>query len=77
MCCGMIRAQYDGATTTRKDTPMQTTNFKAGDAVTWARYGVAHRGTLVETPRGNVAIIRDHANYNRTWASVDSLTLVA
>ncbi len=56
---------------------MQTTNFKAGDAVIWARYGVTHRGTLVETPRGNVAIIRDHANYNRTWASVDSLTLAA
>jgi hypothetical protein len=56
---------------------MTSTNFKAGDAVIWARYGVTHRGTLVETPRGNVAIIRDHATYNRTWASVDSLTLAA
>ena len=56
---------------------MTSTNFKAGDAVTWARYGVTHRGTIVETPRGNVAIIRDHADYKRTWASVDSLTIAA
>ena len=51
-------------------------NFKAGDAITWTRYGKAKRGTIVETPRGNVAIIRDHETWNRTWAFIESLERV-
>ena len=49
---------------------------KAGDAVTWFVYGKQKRGTVVENPRGNVAIIRDHKTFNRTWANIESLTLV-
>ena len=56
---------------------MHTSTFKAGDAVTWTRYGVAKRGTVVETPSGNVVIIREHADYKRVWASIDSLTLAS
>ena len=52
---------------------MTIQSFKAGDAVTWACYGVTRRGTIVETPRGNVAIIRDHSTYSRTWAHIASL----
>lgn len=51
--------------------------FQSGDAVTWNRYGVVHRGTIVDTRRGTVAIIRDHESFMRTWAALDSLTLVA
>lgn len=50
-------------------------SFKAGDAVSWTVYGKAKRGTVVETPSGSVAIIRDHETWNRTWAHVDSLAL--
>ena len=48
--------------------------YKAGDAVTWTVYGKEKRGTIVETPKGSVAIIRDHATWSRTWANLDSLT---
>ena len=51
--------------------------FKAGDAVEWFVYGQAKRGTIVETPNGSVAIIRNHETWNRTWAHIDSLRLVA
>ena len=51
-----------------------TTQFKAGDAVVWTVYGQEKRGTIVETPKGSVAIIRDHATWSRTWANLDSLT---
>ena len=50
--------------------------LKAGDPVTWTVYGKAKRGTIVETPNGSVAIIRDHETWNRTWAHVDSLSKV-
>ena len=53
-----------------------THQFKAGDAVTWTVYGATKRGTIVDTPRGSVAIIRDHDTWNRTWAHLDSLKLV-
>lgn len=51
-----------------------THTYKAGDAVTWTVYGKEKRGTIVETPKGSVAIIRDHATWSRTWANLDSLT---
>lgn len=50
--------------------------FNAGDAVAWTVYGKAKRGTIVETPRGSVAIIRDHETWARTWAHLDSLSHV-
>jgi len=52
-----------------------TNTYKAGDAVTWTVYGKEKRGTIVETPKGSVAIIRDHATWSRTWANLASLTL--
>lgn len=51
--------------------------FKAGDAVEWSVYGQIKRGTIVETPNGSVAIIRNHETWNRTWAHIDSLHLVS
>jgi hypothetical protein len=62
------------STQQRKGHDMHTQTFKAGDAVTWSRYGVTHRGTVVETPRGNTVIIRDHATWSRTWAALASLS---
>lgn len=56
---------------------MTQQTFKAGDAVTWSTYGTEKRGTIVENPKGSVAIIRDHATYKRTWANIESLTLVS
>jgi hypothetical protein len=53
-----------------------THTYKAGDAVTWTVYGKEKRGTIVETPNGSVAIIRDHATWSRTWSHLDSLKLV-
>jgi hypothetical protein len=53
-----------------------THTYKAGDAVTWTVYGKEKRGTIVETPNGSVAIIRDHATWLRTWSHLDSLTPV-
>lgn len=50
-------------------------NFKAGDAVVWVRYGTLRRGTIVEQPRGSIAIIREHGSWNRTWAHLSSLEL--
>lgn len=50
--------------------------FKAGDAVTWRCYGQTKRGTIVEEPRGNVAIIREHDTWRRTWAALESLSKV-
>lgn len=51
--------------------------FKAGDSVQWRCYGQIKRGTIVEAPNGNVAIIRCHETWRRTWARIDSLQLVA
>lgn len=51
--------------------------FKAGDAVQWQCYGQTKRGTIVEDPRGSVAIIREHDTWRRTWAHVDSLERAA
>lgn len=48
-------------------------NWKAGDAVQWRCYGQLKRGTIVEAPKGNVAIIRCHETWRRTWAGLDSL----
>lgn len=51
-------------------------NWKAGDAVQWRCYGQLKRGTIVEAPKGNVAIIRCHETWRRTWAGLDSLERV-
>ena len=56
---------------------MSVRQWRAGDAVTWQRYGVMHRGTIVQTRGDGVAIIRDDVTFNRTWAHCDSLSLVA
>ena len=51
------------------------TKFKAGDGVEWTCYGATKRGTIVQDPKGSVAIIRDHETWGRTWAHIDSLRL--
>lgn len=51
--------------------------FKAGDSVQWSTYGKVKQGVIVQNPNGSVAIIRDTETWNRTWAHVDSLQLVA
>ena len=53
------------------------TKFKSGDAVSWTVYGKEKRGTIVQDPKGSVAIIRDHDTWARTWAHIDSLQLIA
>lgn len=51
--------------------------LKAGDGVEWTCYGQVKRGTLVETPNGSVAIIREHDTWRKTWANIASLTKVS
>ena len=51
--------------------------FKAGDSVQWSTYGKVKQGVIVQNPNGSVAIIRDSATWNRTWAHIDSLQLIA
>jgi plastocyanin len=55
---------------------MMSKTFNPGDGVTWERYGVTHRGTVVDVSRGNVVLIRDHSTWNRTWANAESLHLL-
>lgn len=56
---------------------MTNSSFKAGDGVIWQCYGATKRGTIVETPRGSVAIIREHGTWKRTWANLASLQLAS
>lgn len=51
--------------------------FKAGDRVQWRYYGQLVRGTIIETPKGNVAILQREGKRAKTWAHIDSLQLVA
>jgi len=51
--------------------------FNAGDSVEWTCYGATKRGTIVQSPNGSVAIIRDHDTWKRTWAHIDNLRLIA
>ncbi len=51
--------------------------FKAGDGVEWRYYGQLVRGTIIETPKGSVAILQREGKRAKTWAHIDSLQLVA
>lgn len=46
--------------------------FKAGDGVTFTRYGVEIRATVVEDPNGSVLIVREHESGRRSWCHAES-----
>lgn len=56
---------------------MANRTFKAGDSVEWRYYGQLIRGTIIETPKGSVAILQREGKRAKTWAHIENLQLVA
>lgn len=51
-------------------------DFRAGDGITFRRYGSLIRATVVEEPNGSVLIVREHESGRRSWCHKDSATRV-
>ncbi len=51
-------------------------NFRAGDGVTFTRYGQTIRATVVQEPRGSTLIVREHETGRRSWCHKNSATRV-